>query len=115
MAVRLREEDEGRVGRRRWWGGGREVGDREGVIWKSRLKVVDKEECGGEDERDRGGRVAYSRRFVEELMGIACRQCVNSGDPIAVGGKLEIAPGTVTNIMGSIAESITGGITERRL
>ena len=80
MAVELGEEDEGRVGRRRWWGGGREIGVREGVIGKSGLKVVDREEGGGEEERDRGGCVAYSRSFVEELVRIPYKQCVNSGD-----------------------------------
>lgn len=74
LAFQLREEDEGRVGRCRWWGGRREIGDRKGVIRKSWLKIVDGEEGGGEEERDRGRCVAYLRRFVEEFVEIACKQ-----------------------------------------
>ena len=87
MTFQLREEDESRVGRRRWWGGGREVGDRKRVIGKSGLKVIDREEGGGEEECDGGGCIAYSRCVVEEFVEITCEQeqgqCVSPGDSIA--------------------------------
>ena len=98
FAFRLRDEDEGRVRWRGWWGGGREVGDRKGVIGKSGLKVADGEEGGGKEERDRGGRVAYSRSFVEEFVEIAWEQRVSSGNPFADGSTPEIATGMTMNM-----------------
>ena len=102
LAFRFGEEDERRVGRCEWWGGGREIGNRKSVIGKSWLKVVDGEEGGGEEERDRGRCVAYLRRFVEEFVEIACKQCSCSasarGILYAGGGTPEIATGVATNM-----------------
>ena len=92
LAIQLREEDEGRVGRGRWRGGGREIGDRESVIGKSWLKVVDGEEDRGEEERDRGRCVACLRRFVEEFVEIiACKQRTQRG-AVAVHQREILSP-----------------------